>query len=447
MLGPFGRVLGAAVAVALAAGCAPGSDDEPAGGKAGAVSTDVAKAGKVTLTVWDQEVQGGQREQIEKLNAGFQAKYPNVRIERVSRSFTDLQKTLRLALSGSDPPDVVQANQGYAAMGQFVKAGMLLKLDGYDRAYRWSARYPKGLLALNSVGGGGRTIGGGDLYGMSLNGEIIGLYYNRDKLARLGLRPPRTWAEFENALGTAKSRGELPIAFGNQEKLPAIQVYGVIQDRLAGKDAVRSLVFGRGGSWTDAPNVQAAQRLADWARRGYLNADANAVKWDDTPVDFAKGRGVFMIGGNWWAADLKAKMGDRAGFMVPPPVREGAPPVTMGGESLPFSITSKSRHPDVAAAYIDYLTSPDAMNVAVATGNLPALKASARPEGALPKDIAAAWEALSAADGITPYLDYATPGLADTFGGPLQALIAGKTTAPKAAAAAQRDYEEFLKKK
>ena len=66
----------------------------------------------MTLTVWDQEVRGGQEAQIKRLNAAFQAKYPNVKIKRVAKSFTDLNATLKLAVSGDRAPDVVQANQG-----------------------------------------------------------------------------------------------------------------------------------------------------------------------------------------------------------------------------------------------------------------------------------------------------------------------------------------------
>ena len=48
----------------------------------------------MTLTVWDQEVLGGQNEQMQKLNADFHDKYPNVTIKRAPGSFSDLQKTL-----------------------------------------------------------------------------------------------------------------------------------------------------------------------------------------------------------------------------------------------------------------------------------------------------------------------------------------------------------------
>ncbi|MEU9025928.1 extracellular solute-binding protein [Actinomadura sp. NPDC048394] len=438
----------AALVTALAAACAPGSsDDKPASKAPAAVSTDVAKAGNVTLTVWDQEVQGGLKEQIEKLNAQFEAKYPNVKIKRVSRSFSDLQKTLRLALSGSNPPDVVEANQGYASMAQYVKDGMLLPLGAYDQAYGWSKRYPKGLLDLNSVTKDGKLIGSGDLYGVSLNGEIVGLYYNKEKLAKLGVQPPKTWDEFEQALATAKGKGEVPIAFGNLEKLPAMQLYGILQDAATGKDAVRKLVFGSGGSWTDAPNVQAAQKLADWAKKGYLTKDSNSVKWDDTPVNFAKGEGVFMFGGTWWAPDLNDRMKDKVGFLLPPAPQAGQPVATMGGESLPWSITSKSKHADVAAAYINFITSPEAMNVAVQAGSLPVLPATTQPDKPLMKEVSTAWAELSKNDGTTPYIDYTTPTFTDAFGGPLQGLVAGKKSAQEVMKAAQDDYSAFQKKK
>lgn len=444
-----GAVVAAVALTALATACAPGSNtDKPKSKAPAAVNTDIAKAGNVTLTIWDQEVQGGQKAQIEKLNQQFQAKYPNVKINRVSRSFTDLQKTLRLALSGNNPPDVVEANQGYASMAQFVKAGMLLPLDSYDSVYGWKKRYPKGLMDLNSVTTDGKLIGSGNLYGVSLNGEIVGLYYNKEKLSKLGIQPPKTWAEFEQALATAKSKGEVPIAFGNLEKLPAMQLYGLLQDQNAGKDAVRKLVFGSGGSWTDAPNVAAAQKLADWAKQGYLTKGANAIKWDDTPVNFAKGQGVFMFGGTWWSPDLSNTMKDKVGFMLPPPAQAGSPTATMGGESLPWSITAKSKHPDVAAAYINFITSPEAMDVSVEAGNLPVLAApSKQPDAELLKEVSAAWAELSKNDGTTPYIDYATPTFTDAFGGPLQELVAGKKTPQQVMAKAQADYESFQKKK
>lgn len=435
--------------VALSA-CAPGSGNaKPAPKPTGSVNTDISKDGPVTLTVWDQEVLGGQNEQMQRLNAAFHAKYPNVTIKRVSRSFSDLEKTLRLALSGNNPPDVVEANQGYGIMAALVKAGALLPLDPYDKVYGLRSRFPAGVSQLNSVTPDGKTIGSGSLYGVSMNGEAVGIYYNTDKLAKLGVRPPSSWGEFEQDLSLAKGKGETPIYFANLEKFPAIHEFGVLLGQTTDKVTLRNLVFGRGGAWTDPPVVQAAQKLADWAKNGYLPKTANAGKYNDSPSAFAKGDGVFLIGGPWFAPDLRKKMGDKVRFMLPPPANAGqAQPPTLGGPGLPLAITSKSKHPDVAAAYLNFMTTPQAMDVVIQTGGLPAAKpASAQPSTPVGRDVFNAYRAASDQDILVPYLDYATTTFLDTLGGALQEIIAGRKTPQEGMRDAQRDYSEFLAKK
>jgi raffinose/stachyose/melibiose transport system substrate-binding protein len=438
----------AAMLIAVSA-CAPGSNNpKPTQKPPSAVQTDISKAGPVTLTVWDQEVLGGQNEQMQKLNAAFHAKYPNVTIKRVSRSFSDLEKTLRLALSGDNPPDVVEANQGYGIMAALVKAGALVPLDPYDKVYGFRKRFPASVNQLNSVTPDGKTIGSGSLYGVSMTGEAVGIYYNTDKLNKLGIQPPTSFSQFEQDLALAKSKGETPVYFANLEKFPAIHELGVLLGQTADKGALRNLVFGQGGAWTDPPIVQAAQKLADWAKNGYLPRGANAGKYNDSPSAFAKGDGVFLIGGPWFAADLQKKMGDKVRFMLPPPPQAGqAQPSTLGGPGLPLAITSKSKHPDVAAAYLNFMTSPQAMDVVVQTGGLPAAEpASATPSSPVGRDVFEAYRTAGDKDLLVPYLDYATTTFMDTLGGALQEIIAGRKTPQQGMAAAQKDYRDFLAK-
>ena len=70
-------------------------------------------------------------------------------IKRVAKSFTDLNTTLKLAVSGPKAPVVVEANQGRQVMGQLVKGGLLKPLDAYADAYGWNDRWSKTLLDLN----------------------------------------------------------------------------------------------------------------------------------------------------------------------------------------------------------------------------------------------------------------------------------------------------------
>lgn len=440
----------AALAFALAAvvaGCSPGSDNEDTADQADqqAAETvdkpDVAAAGEVTLTVWDQEVRGGQAAQIKRLNKAFEEQYPNVSIDRVAKSFEDLNKTLKLAVSGPKAPDVVQANQGRPVMGTLVEGGLLQPLDPYAEAYGWADRYPPVLLDLNSFSSDAKEFGDGNLYGLSQVGEIVGVFYNKSKVAE----PPTTLEEFEQSLAEAKQEGDIPIQFGNLDKWPGIHEYETVLAQTADKEAVRDFVFAREGASFDTPEfVAAAEKLQEWADEGYFTPDFNGTGYDPAWQEFAKGKGRYLIAGTWLVADLAEQMGDDVGFMLMPGEEAGADPVALGGEGLAFTVTSKADKPDVAAAYIDHITSSEAATVLAETGNLPAMpvEESAIPDG-LPAEVFEAWGTLAETDGLIPYLDYATPTFYDEISGAIQQLLAGRQDPPEFTSGVESAYRKF----
>ncbi|MGH1565748.1 ABC transporter substrate-binding protein [Mumia sp. DW29H23] len=443
-------VLTAAVAAASAllalSACAPGGgggDDEGKEAQPSDIETDVASMGDVTLSVWDQEVRGGQAAQIEALNAAFEKKYPNVTIERTSKSFDDLQKTVRLAITNDDPPDVVQVNNGRADMGQFVSAGLLQSLDGYADVYGWDDRYPESVRSTASYSKDGKTFGEGSLFGMPQVGEMVGLWVNKQKLADLGLEPPQTLDDFEAAMKAAKAAGELPVQLGNAEAWPAIHDFGVAMNQYVPRDDTRALGYGReGASWTSDENVQGADLFKSWVDAGYLTPDFNAVPNDTAWRNFAKGEGVFMIGGTWYQADLEAAMGDNLGFALPPVGPVGEPAVT-GGTGLPFAVTDASDHADAAAAYIDFITNADAMKVIQENGGLPVVDGDAGSATGVGAEVIAAWNGVTEQDSLVPYLDWATPDMSDLLGQELQKLSAGSTDTAAFLDALEKNYTDF----
>jgi raffinose/stachyose/melibiose transport system substrate-binding protein len=435
-------------AALIAAGCgSPGGDADQAADENSKNATetvekpDVAAAGDVTLTVWDQEVRGGQAAQIKRLNAAFQEKYPNVTIKRVARSFEDLNKTLKLAVSGPNAPDVVEANQGRPVMGTLVKGGLLRPLDPYAKVFGWQDRYSSLLLDLNKFSPDGEQFGSGNLYGLSQMGEIVGVFYNKDKVSE----PPKTLDEFEQSLKEAKQEGDIPIQFGNLDAWPGIHEYETVLAQTADKNQVRDFVFAREGASFDNPEfLAAAEKLRQWADDGYLTPDFNGTGYDPAWQRFAQGKGRYLIAGTWLVADLQKRMGDKVGFMLMPGTEEGADPVALGGESLPFAITAKSEHPDVAAAYIDFLTNADAAKVLADTGNLPAMPVdeSAIPSG-LPSEVFTEWRRLNDADGIIPYLDYTTPTFFDDISSAIQELLGGKQDPQEFTAGVEEAFRKF----
>jgi raffinose/stachyose/melibiose transport system substrate-binding protein len=427
-------------ALVAACGAAPGSEKKNATpAPAANAKPDIAKAGDVTLTVWDQEVRGGQNAEVTRLNKEFQQKYPNVTIKRVAKSFTDLNKTLKLAVSGPNAPDVVEANQGRPIMGELVKAGMLRPITDYAKLYGWRDRYSSALLSLNSFSKDGKDFGSGDLYGLSQMGEIVGVYYDKTKVTN----PPKTFAEFQQQLQQAKAAGEVGIQFGNLPKYPGIHEYETVLSQTADKQKVRDFVFAKPGASFDDPQfTAAATTLDDWVKKGYFNKNFNGTDYDPAWQAMAKGNGRFVIAGTWITADILKDMGDKVAFMLMPQ-KDPSSPVSLGGESLPFTITSASKHPDVAAAYIDFLTDANAAKVLVETNNLPAMKNAPAPSGGINAEIAGAWQKLNAADGVIPYLDYTTPTFYNTLTASVQELMGGKQSPQQFTAGVQKDYDHW----
>ena len=437
----------AAAALALTAGaCAPGGDDEGGGTETDAseIETDVSAMGDVTLTVWDQEVRSGMDKQLDALNAAFEKEYPNVTIDRVSRSFEDLNKTVRLAINSPDAPDVVQANNGRSIMGAFVEAEMLRSLDGYADVYGWDERLSPEVQSLASYTEDGTTFGEGNLYGVPLTGELVGLWYSKSKLDQLGIDPPETTEDLEAALQKAADEGEVPIQFGNKEGWPGIHEFGFVQNQFVPAEEIRDLGFGvEGASWTSPENEQAATTLSSWAADDYFSEGFNGLDYDPAWQSFAEGDGAFLIAGTWVLADLSEAMGNDVGFMLPPVGETGDVTVT-GGTGLPFAITEAAGdNADAAAAYIDFISSADAMVEIGEAGNLPVYGSGSLPAEGAQADVLEAWTAANDQGAIVPYLDYATPDFYDLLTAEVQDLMAGSEEPEAFLATLEEEYKSF----
>ena len=380
------RTLGAGLAVtallATTVACAPG-EEGGSGTETSSedVTTDISEVGDVTLTVWDQEVRGGQAEQIAALNEAFMEKYPNVTIDRTKRSFTDLQRTLRNAITSDDAPDVVQANNGRTDMGAFVENGLLQSLDGYAEAYGWTERFPESVRSLASYSDDGATFGEGNLYGLPQVGELVGRLLQQGQARDLG---PRGARDHRRLRGGAGGRRRTPASCRSSSATStagrASTTSASCRTSSSPRDDIRNLGFGReGASWTSEENVQAARDLQRVGRTP-ATSPPTSTAWATTRPGRTSPRatGVFLVAGTWLQADLDDAMGEDVGFFLPPVGESGERAVT-GGTGLPFSITEASDDADVAAAYIDFITSDEAMQMIQDAGNLPVVGGSTRP--------------------------------------------------------------------
>ena len=203
------------------------------------------------------------------------------------------------------------------------------------------------------------------------------------------------------------------ITLGDKDQFHALHVWGGIQGAYAPAQDVRDWTFQQDGATFDTEgNLKALEKLKEWADKGYFGkADTyNARGESDAGVVFGKGQGALLIAGNWQAATARDGLGDDAEFFNMPPGDSGKR-VNIGSTSFPMHISAKTKQPDLAAAYLDWITGPSRRRRRWSTPQqVPAATdATAEPGDPLGREVKAGWDELVQDGGLTLYPDWSSP--------------------------------------
>jgi raffinose/stachyose/melibiose transport system substrate-binding protein len=438
-------VLSVLLAAAATACGSPGAGDAGSSGS-GPSSTGFDAGKSISLTVWDTENSPGPSHAEDVLISRFEQKYPNVKVKRVVKNFDDYMATIKLAASSDNPPDLFQGNEGYATDQPLVKAHLIVPLDAAASAYGWDTRFgSSATLDPLRWSGDGSTWGSGTLWGVAQKAEVLGVFYNKATLARLGLEVPKTFDDFQHSLDVARQANVPPIMVGNLDRWPMGHVFMVLQARFEDPKAISDWVYGRpGASFDTAGTRAAADVLAKWGSDGDFEDGFNGVSQETAAARFGKGEGLYFITGPWENQTFAKPLKDGVGFFPLPSLDGSAGAPTTGSLSLPFHVSAKSKNRDAAAALLDFLTDQSAARVMIENGDLPAAApgSAAIDSASSLAAIAAAWREKSSAGTLTPYLDWATSTMGDTMFGGLQQLTSGRITAAQFTAAVQQDWEK-----
>ena len=414
-----------------------------------ATGKSTAPAEDITLKLFDADNDPGPNAEQIELVKRFEKANPGVKIKRTSLPFNNFLNTVKLEMSSSDAPDVANGNQGPQIDGALVKGKLIVPLTSYAKKFGWNKLWTPTTLAPNTFSADGTQFGTGTLFGVSSRAEIVGVYYNKTKLKALGMAVPKTMAEFEKILAAALAKGEPPFMIGNLDKYPGGHYMMTLADHYSSPAALRNWVFGRKGATFDTPTVQkAAAKLQEWAKKGYFEKSFNSVKDSDAQARFAKGEGTFVISGPWVNGGFVNGLKNNVGFFLLPPEQAGGPTKATGSVSLPIHISSKSKNPEMAAKFLNFLTTTEAAGVILAKGDLPArplANPKVDPNSSI-ASIVAAWRKTSQSPNLVPYLDWPTPTMFDTLMGGVQSLMAGQKSPQDFTKAVQADWAKYHSK-
>jgi len=324
---------------------------------------------KVTLKVWgDLGNQATLEEPFKKLNAAFQEKHPNIKLEY---DFAQNDQSLNVALQANELPDLfwVQGDKT-SKMSEMVKNGFLKDLNGYNMDLSRFSETEKAYCMIDDK-----------LYcslPSFLDTNVV--YYNKDLYEKNGLKAPETWEEFTQGLETLKGAGVTPIALAGKNEWDRAWPVFAFAPAMA-NDALVAAQNGS-GKLTDPAVGQMLQAYRDFVDKGYFGKDFLAQDYAAAQLAFMNGKAAAIIDGTW-ANGTYVESGMNLG-RFPVPNQEGKKIVQSSYSNfMTYAIASSSKHPDQAAKYLEFMNSLEAQQIMEdEVGLVPTLKdITAKDEG------------------------------------------------------------------
>jgi raffinose/stachyose/melibiose transport system substrate-binding protein len=345
-----------------------------------AIATQAAAQETVVVTQWDQFAQSGitaAGPAMDELIAACKPALNGAEVLRTIAPSIGIRDSYRLAVSAGKTPDLAYTWPAASVLAGYARVGALAPLDAYYAQYGWEQ--------VNDFYKG-RNSFDGQIYGLPMEQDLMGVYYNKDLFAEHGLAVPTTYAEFQALVEKLKEEGIVPVAFGNRDRWPATNTFSLILGLTAGRELEEQVFFGD-EPWTNPAFVEAAQTFQDWAQADYFPRGFNGVGYDEANALFLSGRAGMTVTGTWVLQDMIRNAEFDLGVFMLPAIAEGVPNGTMWGEGSQWqlSATASPAVQDAAAAYLNCLVSPESRQIWVQKGHTV-------PIGTTPEELAA-WNA------------------------------------------------------
>lgn len=374
----LGAAIGLAASAAALAACGSGSGG-PSGGPAGGgemptktvastVRVDVSAAPRGEISVAAASDAPGDIALRKKQAEAFEKRYPGttVNIQVIPRQGYD-QKIMTQIAAGS-APDVI--GTGDVQIPTLVNRNFALDLKPYmdaDRAFDSSDWYPEVLRGLTYDG---------KVVGLSDNWDTQALYYNRALFRAAGIAEPTadwTWDDYRAAAeqltrgeGTDKVWG----SFWQKWFVP-------VADAVAAAGGAVYDEAGRRCTLTEPEGIEALTFLDDLRRAGVdPGATEDRVLGREPDEIFAAGKAAMLVGDGRWGAYAFNEAKDLDWAVAPLP--RGPAGRSNFFHLAAYSIPSNSKNPDLAWAFLRFMTSREGVMMGLAESQgVPAIKSVA----------------------------------------------------------------------
>lgn len=292
--------------------------------------------------------------EMEEIAVAFHNLYPNITIETETIP-NDAQTVLKTRLFGGEAPDIMML-QSYSTVFEYAKEGFLADLTNEN-------------FMNNVVNAARKSVTyNGKIYALPLDMAGIGVIYNRDLFAKLGLEIPKTYSELKNICRVISDNGYTPFALSIRESWPLGHFISMahtvaIGDKLDG--------------WLDEMNAGTGTFASEEMDKMFevfdffkANGGDRAMEMDYNSClnNFASGNYAMMVQGLWaYGAAMKLNPTLNAGFF-PFPFSDEQSKTNLyvdTDSTLAISATAPKENQEAAKLFFDFLTSQEGVQLIV----------------------------------------------------------------------------------
>jgi raffinose/stachyose/melibiose transport system substrate-binding protein len=295
------RLVAFVAAGALAVGFAV-----PALSAGSSAKSDAHRAGSVTLTIESWRTDDLTLWQ-KKIIPAFEKSHPGIKLKFSPTNPPDYNAALDSRLKGGSAGDIVTCRPFDASLTLF-KQGHLASLNGLPGLSNFSSVAKSAWITDD-----GKTV-----FCVPMASVIHGFIYNKDIFAKLGLKEPKTEAQFFAVLDKIKQDGKYaPLAMGTHDlwESATMGFQNIGPDYWKGEAGRKALIAGT-AKFTDKPYVDTFRTLAKWGP--YLEKGAPSVTYTDAQNLFEQGRAVIYPAGSWDISVFEPKVKFKMGAFKPP---------------------------------------------------------------------------------------------------------------------------------
>ncbi len=305
----------------------------------------------------------------------FEEKNPGITVSMENRSTDEHKAALRVAARSDQGPDIYFMWSGLGLGGEFVNAGLSKPLDSYYAEYKWDDRLTPTSTAASRAYAGGR-------HGVPYTFHGEALYYNKALFEKAGITaPPASWDELKADAGKLKDAGIPAITFGGTVNWHLMRLMDAILEAKCGADKHDALKAMTADWATEACAADSFKELRDWSEN-YILSPFMGIDQAQSFNLFLAGRAAMMLEGDWLAGQLRDadRLADYDLFPIPTDTDR------LYSFSEYYYVSARSKAPDEAAKFLDYLMSDEVQQKYLGTFGSISVNANVKYDNVNPLD-------------------------------------------------------------